>query len=328
MKTFTQRRRPASRTGARPRRRRRRSGARRRRAANSPRTLDRRADDRVRPREAPQHAERARPAGRGDALARRPSRGRAASRGAQRRARRPSGTNSAPASEPATKRAANRARRSGVIGARASSHGRRRRAATAPAPASSPSPRPRRAPARPRYQSGATRHELARRRSRRAPTTRGTRPRPGTASTCRPAARSEPVGRPHGPDHDARAARAQHAVGLGDPALRVGPVLDAPRRDVAVEARRRRTGAPPRRRAASRTPRAPAWRARGASWCGLWSSIVTRAGIHARHDPLGREAGARARVEHVEPASRRARRRRARASRIAGVQNSGLTQRS
>src|SRR5439155_21409913 len=54
-----------------------------------------------------------------------------------------------------------------------------------------------------------------------------------------PHARERPgnsVGWWYRPDDQRHAAGTQHAMSLGDRALRVGPVLDAARRDVAVEA--------------------------------------------------------------------------------------------
>ena len=138
--------------------------------------------------------------------------------------------------------------------------------------------------------------------ARRPPSSPCTPRRPGRASTSRPAPRATRLAGRTGPITSARAAGARHAVGLGDAALRVRPVLDRARGDVAVErvvGERQVLGVPEHPRAVRERRLGAASAPAGA---GDWSSIVTLGGVHARHDPLGREARPGARVEHRQPA--------------------------
>ena len=81
------------------------------------------------------------------------------------------------------------------------------------------------------------------------------------------------------------------------PALRVGPVLDRAGRHVAVE----RVVGERQRLGVAEHPRARGQRRLGAAARELVRALVEHrhvGGVHARHDALGREAGAGARVEH------------------------------
>ena len=180
----------------------------------------------------------------------------------------PTGTNTAPASEPSTKRPANTSRRRRPIGARRSSVGAGERERRRPgAPACGRSRRPRSgcggrgtSPARPA--------RARRPRSPHARTIRGTGPRSGNSIHSSASRRRIAVPGRHRPDHERHPAGRQHAVGLGDPALGRGPVLDRAGRDVAVEVvgrQRQRLGVAEHLRAA---PRAPACARRGAAGAG------------------------------------------------------------
>ena len=210
------------------------------------------ADDRVRPREAPEDHERVR--GRGDGR-----RGHAAARLSARRARSASaaaiGTNTAPAAEPATNRAAKRSRPLG-----ASSAGAGRAAGDGPGGRLDAADGERVGHAgvavpvrrqRPHAHVGEPRllhpaHVVRLRREE--------HPRLGQRA-------GHPVRRADRADDQRHAVGARHAVGLGDPAQRVGPVLDRTGRDVAIERVVGERAGSRRRRARAGTPRAPAWRA-------------------------------------------------------------------
>ena len=197
--------------------------------------------------------------------------GRAASsraRSARTRGRPASRPRSAPPHAP---RSASGQRRARVLGAAASSAQRRRPGgrlgarhrdgvghAAVAVPVGRDRLQPRRRRTRPR--SNHSRYSLL-----------GREQHPGSASAraIRPAGRTGPITTPTPPG-------AQHAVGLGDPALRVGPVLDAAGRHVAVERvvlERQRLGVaeqPPARRPArggGRRARAGAGSGRASSRC-------------------------------------------------------------
>ena len=104
----------------------------------------------------------------------------------------------------------------------------------------------------------------------------------------------------HRPDHDPHPAGPQHAVGLGDPALGRGPVLDRAGRDVAVEVvgrQRQRLGVAEHLRAGRERRLA------------LGVAQLVRALVEHRHavgvdpldDPLGREARTCSGVEGPQP---------------------------
>ena len=238
------------------------------------------------------------------------------------RVRRRSGRTAAPAAEPSTNRAAKRARSGGVgacaiLGARAGAvpgpgracrRSRRRRAsARGTSPGASTTTRTSSKP-------GA--HEpLAVLRLRREQHPRLRQPS------------QDRVGGLDGADHDADAARAQHAVRLGDAALRVGPVLDAAGGHVAVERRvlerqplrvaEQLADALERGLGAARAPAGA-----GSGRASSRAPASTRSTIPSVVNPVPAPASSVS-----SPGSSR----RAASSafaRIAGVQNSGLTQRS
>ena len=194
---------------------------------------ERRADERVRAPEAPQRDRRR--GRRGPGGCRRASPPAALLQPAAGVEHRADGTNTAPASEPAMKRAANWSRpRTGVIGART-------RSAAAPRP-----PRGRR-PVR-AYAHGGDRVGRPRLRyhagasgtySTSANPARSIQPRysasGGKSIQMSASARRSRLRRAHRADHGRPAAGAQHAIGLGDAALGVRPVLDRARGHVAVE---------------------------------------------------------------------------------------------
>ena len=89
----------------------------------------------------------------------------------------------------------------------------------------------------------------------------------------------------HRPDHQRHAAGRQHAVGLGDPALGRGPVLDRAGRDVAVEVvgrQRQRLGVAEHLRARAR---APACARRGAAGAGSGRASSRSRRRRARRSP-------------------------------------------
>ena len=103
-----------------------------------------------------------------------------------------------------------------------------------------------------------------------------------------------------GPDHQRHAAGRQHAVGLGDPALGRGPVLDRAGGDVAVEVvgrQRQRLGVAEHLRDALQ-------RGLALGVAELVRALVEHrhaVGVDALDDPFGREARTCSGVEGPQP---------------------------
>ena len=251
---------------------------------------DRGPDDRVRAREAPERAERAR-RGHGD--------GAAAHRRRRSDRTAPTGTNAAPASEPSTKRPANTSRRRQPIGAPHVLDGggqRHRRLA-----------RRRLAPA---HRDGVERARVAvpvRRHRGQLDVLEARALEP--VAVLRLGREQHPqLGEPpqhavpgrHRPGQHRDAAGLEHAVGLGDPALGRRPVLDRAGGDVAVEAvgrERQRLGV------------AELLAHAGEDRLALGPRELVRALVEHRHavavdrldDPLGREARTSTGVQDLQP---------------------------
>ena len=225
------------------------------------------------------------------------------------RARRRSARTRAPAAEPSDEaRRRSAARPASVSGARRSSAaGETRAGRRARRPRLTPLTATAYGATRSRYQSGASSRDLD---VRRSPARSNQRAvvglAAGTASTCSASARATRLAGSTGPITSAAPPVAQDAVGLGDAALRVGPVLDATRPRRSGRTRRRRTAAPRRRRAACGRPASAGLRARARELVRALVEHRHARGVDARDDPLGGEARAGAGVEHLQVAARRA----------------------
>ena len=105
--------------------------------------------------------------------------------------------------------------------------------------------------------------------------------------------------RPHRADHRGPPTRLQHPVALGDASLRIGPVLDAARRDVAVE----RVVGEGEVLGVAEQLLAGRQRGLGARAGELVRALVDHRdvlGADPRDDALRREAGARAAVQRAQ----------------------------
>ena len=205
---------------------------------------------------------------------------------------------------------------------------RRARAATRPAAGLRPADGDRVARCGGRGTSPARPRRARRPRSPRARTTRGTAPRSGTASTARRARAG--CGRPAapGPTTSATPPGLQHAVGLGDRRARA--------RASTRSSRPRRSGRSGRSANGSASASPSSFAHARERRLALGAGELVRALVEHRHavgvdaldDPLGREARTRAGVEDLAAARSSSCAASSAADRMAGVQNSGLTQRS